>query len=207
MCVLDGQSMHFLHLTDWEGAKILPGQDEDVESCVWFQVVRGQRPCCPNHGAPLHRTIWAHPGHLCGLIPTFPEVEEYLTEETDGNLTGADFSCWHLWRVRQPLDGLIAGHVFWKFVLAPEVRAPKRNWAGLEQDAIDAAGWVHIRELDLDDCIICDTSPNGWDDLLHNEFYHLVHDTSNTFHHVHVGIYVHDDEGFGFSHVPASRAE
>ena len=111
VCVLDGQSMHFLHLTDWEGAKILPGQDEDVESCVWFQVVRGQRPCCPNHGAPLHRTIWAHPGHLCGLIPTFPEVEEYLTEETDGNLTGADFSCWHLWRVRQPRDGLIAGHV------------------------------------------------------------------------------------------------
>ena len=49
--------------------------------------------------------------------------------------------------------------------------------------------------------------PNGWDDLLHNEFYHLVHDTSITFHHVHVGIYVHDDEGFGFSHVPASRAE
>ena len=193
--------MRLLHLTSWDGPHILPGHDEGVDSCIWFQALCGSRPCCPNHGAPVHRQIWASPGHLCGLMPCFPEVEADLKRSTDGNLTGHDFSSWHLWRVGQPELGAHAGHIFWKFVLTPEVHAPNNlNWAPVEvnQHELEVAGWVHLRQFSLDDCVENDLDPNGWDNLLHNDLSHFVHDRSNTFHHVHVGIYVDNFEGFAF---------
>ena len=133
-------------------------------------------------------------------MPCFPEVEADLKRSTDGNLTGHDFSSWHLWRVGQQELGAHAGHIFRKFVLTPEVHAPNLNWQPFElnQHELEVAGWVHLRQFSLDDCMENDLDPNGWDNLLHNDLSHFVHDRSNTFHHVHVGIYVDKFEGFAF---------